>query len=120
MQNLSRRLLPIFLLTVTVASTGCGPIERMTILVDGVPHPPTALRMPRPDLFRSLHPRLASGARRDPGSVEDPELRSYRSGFWGTFPIPARDRPGCECDDKGACGRSGARYLLQGPGLEPP
>jgi hypothetical protein len=30
MQNLSRRLLPIFLLTVTVASTGCGPIERMT------------------------------------------------------------------------------------------
>jgi glycosyltransferase involved in cell wall biosynthesis len=70
------------------------PIERMTILVDGVPHRPTALRMPRPDLFRSLHPRLASGARRDPGSVEDPELRSYRSGFWGTFPIPARDRPG--------------------------
>ena len=70
------------------------PVERMTILVDGVPHRPTASRMPRPDLFRSLHPRLASGARRDPESVEDPELRSYRSGFWGTVPIPARERPG--------------------------
>jgi glycosyltransferase involved in cell wall biosynthesis len=69
-------------------------VERMTILVDGVPHRPTASRMPRPDLFRSLHPRLASGARRDPNSVEDPELRSYRSGFWGTVPIPARESPG--------------------------
>ena len=69
-------------------------VERVTILVDGAPHRPTASRMPRPDMFRSLHPRLASGAKRDPGSVADPELRSYRSGFWGTVPIPARDRPG--------------------------
>jgi glycosyltransferase involved in cell wall biosynthesis len=69
-------------------------VESVTILVDGVPHRPAASRMPRPDLFRSLHPRLDRAAERDQESLEDPELRSYRSGFWGTVPIPARVQPG--------------------------
>lgn len=71
-----------------------GSVERVAILVDGVPHRPVASRMPRPDLFRSLHPHLPPGATRDPESSDDPELRSYRSGFWGIVPIPARGRPG--------------------------
>jgi glycosyltransferase involved in cell wall biosynthesis len=44
------------------------PVRRLELLVDGVPHRPDAARMPRPDL----------------------EPAAYRSGFWGTVPIPAR------------------------------
>lgn len=32
--------------------------------------------------------------RHDPDSPSDPELRSYRSGFWATIPIGPRDQPG--------------------------
>jgi glycosyltransferase involved in cell wall biosynthesis len=53
--------------------------------------------MPRPDLFRRLHPSLSpeeeTSLARDPRSSEDPELRCYRSGFWATIPIEPRDRP---------------------------
>ena len=51
--------------------------------------------MPRRDLFGALHPMLgADGAvDRDPGSEDDPELRSYRSGFWATAPVKAGDGP---------------------------
>lgn len=59
-------------------------ISDLALMVDGVRHRPTASRMPRRDLFEWLH--------RSRG--EDPEGRSYRSGFWVTLPIPARDRPG--------------------------
>src|SRR3954454_14130106 len=73
-------------------------IERLEVVVDGVPHRPTAARMPRLDLFRALHPSIAAGEEqtkeRDPLSGEDPECRSYRSGFWATVPIPAPRRPG--------------------------
>ena len=54
--------------------------------------------MPRLDRFRQLHPTLPPGdagsAVRDHDSPRDPELRSYRSGFWATVPIEPRDRPG--------------------------
>jgi glycosyltransferase involved in cell wall biosynthesis len=73
-------------------------IERLEIAVDGVPHRPTAWGMPRLDLFHSLHPSIAEGEEssleRDPLSSDDPECRSYRSGFWATVPIGARAFPG--------------------------
>jgi glycosyltransferase involved in cell wall biosynthesis len=66
----------------------------MAITVDGVRHRPIAQRMPRLDRFRALHPTLASGdasvAAVDPESPRDPELRSYRSGFWATIPIDSQ------------------------------
>jgi glycosyltransferase involved in cell wall biosynthesis len=63
-------------------------IANLHIVVDGGRHRPTAFRMPRPDIFALLHPH---GAHRSP---EDPELRCFRSGFWGTVPIQARDCAG--------------------------
>ena len=54
--------------------------------------------MPRLDRFRQLHPTLppdrTTSAERDPDSPRDPELRSYRSGFWATVPIRPRRLPG--------------------------
>src|SRR5215211_5675391 len=58
-------------------------VAALELLVDGVRHRPAAVRMPRPDIFRMLHPAGRP-------SPEDPGLRCYRSGFWGTVPIPAR------------------------------
>jgi glycosyltransferase involved in cell wall biosynthesis len=62
-------------------------VAAVELLVDGVRHRPLAARMPRPDVFRALHPGGAA-------SPQDPSLRSFRSGFWATVPIAARDRPG--------------------------
>ena len=64
------------------------PVAELELLVDGTRHRLAAARMPRLDLFRMLHP---SGG---PASPDDPALRCYRSGFWATVPIEARDRPG--------------------------
>jgi hypothetical protein len=50
-------------------------VRSLELLVDGERHRPDAAGMPRPDLFAS-------------------EPRAFRSGFWGTVPITARDRPG--------------------------
>ena len=51
--------------------------------------------MPRLDFFADLHPGLdpfaTEGIDLDPGSAVDPQLRSYRSGFWGVAPVPASD-----------------------------
>jgi glycosyltransferase involved in cell wall biosynthesis len=73
-------------------------VADMTIVVNGVRHRPTAQQMPRLDRFRELHhhlaPRDARSVDRDPDSSRDPELRSYRSGFWATIPIESRQRPG--------------------------
>jgi len=47
--------------------------------------------MPRLDLFKSLHPLIPDGEvteTHDAGSLEDPELRSFRSGFWATVDVP--------------------------------
>ncbi len=58
-------------------------------------------RMPRPDQFEALHIGLdplhppADGA--DPASADDPELRSYRSGFWAIVPV-ASPTPGARVD----------------------
>jgi glycosyltransferase involved in cell wall biosynthesis len=77
------------------------PHQRVTdvaIAVNGSRHRPTAQRMPRLDRFRELHPTRPPGEAgsvgRDRDSPRDPELRSYRSGFWATVPIEPRERPG--------------------------
>ena len=68
------------------------------LTVDGVRHRPIAQRMPRAGLFRKLHPDLPRGGAGsvdgDPRSQRDPELLSYRSGFWATVPIGPVDREG--------------------------
>src|SRR4051794_34990925 len=70
-------------------------VERLEIIVGGVAHEPTAWGMPRLDLFRALHPSIAKGEEplkeRDPLSGDDPECRSYRSGFWATVPVAPHD-----------------------------
>jgi len=73
-------------------------VREMAILVDGASHPADAQRMPRVDLFRSLHPSVAEGEEgsleADPLSSEDPNCLSFRSGFWATVPVAPRSRPG--------------------------
>jgi GT2 family glycosyltransferase len=73
-------------------------IRRLDFLLDGEPQPVAAQRMPRLDPFRALHPTLdpyaTVGTDFDPASDEDPNLYSYRSGFWGIVSIPARDATG--------------------------
>jgi glycosyltransferase involved in cell wall biosynthesis len=72
-------------------------VTGLELLVDGVAQRPTAIRMPRPDIFRAVHPGVPPAAAGslpgDPDSDEDPELRCYRSGFWGTVTIPAHRSP---------------------------
>jgi glycosyltransferase involved in cell wall biosynthesis len=62
-------------------------ITGLSFVVDGEPQPVAAWGMPRLDPFRALHPTLdpfaTTALERDAASTEDPELRSYRSGFWG-------------------------------------
>lgn len=66
-------------------------VAALELIVDGSSHRPTAMRMPRRDLFEWL----SSGRAREPGDPEeDPERRSYRSGFWATVPIRAGAAPG--------------------------
>ncbi len=73
-------------------------IAEIAIVVNGKRHRPTAQKMPRLDRFRELHPTLGPREARsvdgDPDSPSDPELGSYRSGFWATVPIEPRERPG--------------------------
>jgi glycosyltransferase involved in cell wall biosynthesis len=73
-------------------------VRGLKLLVDGVPQRLAASRMPRLDLFQMLHPGLALGkiasTRHDSNSRVDPEVRCYRSGFWATIRISARDLPG--------------------------
>jgi glycosyltransferase involved in cell wall biosynthesis len=69
-------------------------IELLAFVVDGVEQPVAAHSMPRLDPFRVLHPAVdpyeTAGVVRDPESREDPELRSYRSGFWGLVRVGSR------------------------------
>ncbi|HYZ81413.1 MAG TPA: glycosyltransferase, partial [Solirubrobacteraceae bacterium] len=68
-------------------------IRGLSFELDGTPHPVMAFGMPRLDPFVELHPGIdpyaAAALTGDPGSAEDPELRSYRSGFWGLVPVGA-------------------------------
>lgn len=52
-------------------------VTGLTLEIDGARHRPDAVRMPRRDLWEWLQ---ATG--------EDPEGRSYRSGFWATVTVP--------------------------------
>jgi len=65
----------------------------LEVLVDGDAAPVTDFGLPRLDLFRRLHPNLGAGGDppippEDRDSLEDPEVRCYRSGFWATVTIP--------------------------------
>jgi glycosyltransferase involved in cell wall biosynthesis len=66
-------------------------VRELRFVLDGVRQPTMAHGMPRLDPFAELHPGLdpyeAGALAADPGSVEDPELRSYASGFWGLVRI---------------------------------
>ena len=53
-------------------------VDEIELCVDGLSVRPTAERMPRRDLFEWIG-----------GTDEDPEGRSYRSGFWSTVPVRA-------------------------------
>jgi glycosyltransferase involved in cell wall biosynthesis len=69
-------------------------IDSLAFVVDGVEQPVAAHSMPRLDPFRALHPGVdpygTADVDRDPESAEDPELRSYRSGFWGLVRLTPR------------------------------
>ena len=73
-------------------------VGELAIVVNGERHRPTAQQMPRLDRFQELHPSLPpdrlTSAEHDPDSPLDPELRSYRSGFWATVPIEPREQTG--------------------------
>jgi hypothetical protein len=62
-------------------------IASLRFTVQGTEQAVWAHGMPRLDYFRALHPGLdpysAADLPSDPGSPQDPLLRSYRSGFWG-------------------------------------
>jgi GT2 family glycosyltransferase len=66
-------------------------ITRLEFALDGRPQPVAGWGMPRLDPFRALHPDLdpfqTQALTDDPSSTEDPQLRSYRSGFWGLLQI---------------------------------
>jgi glycosyltransferase involved in cell wall biosynthesis len=66
-------------------------IRTLTFLVDGEPQPLMAQQAPRLDVFEALHPTLdplrTGGIAIDPDSEDDPQLRSYRSGFWGILEL---------------------------------
>ena len=66
-------------------------ISGLQFVLDGELQPVKAWGMPRLDYFRALHPSVdpwpSAGLRADPDSAEDPELHSYRSGFWGLVRI---------------------------------
>jgi glycosyltransferase involved in cell wall biosynthesis len=68
-------------------------ITGLKFVLDGRPQPVMAHGMPRLDYFRVLHPSIdpfrSAGIVHDPDSEEDPELHSYRSGFWGLLRIAA-------------------------------
>jgi glycosyltransferase involved in cell wall biosynthesis len=78
-----------------------GRIRALAFVVDGDVQPIARHGMPRSDVFKALHPDIdpygTAGMESDPQSADDPELRSFRSGFWGVARIPARDHPG-ECE----------------------
>ncbi len=73
-------------------------VESIDLIVRGNATTVAALRMPRLDLFRSLHPMLSEDdeatIETDPASVEDPGVHSFRSAFWATVPVPALDYEG--------------------------
>jgi glycosyltransferase involved in cell wall biosynthesis len=76
-----------------------APLRSLSFLLDGQPQPVAAYGMPRLDVLAAHHPGVDPYATAemasDPQSPHDPALHSYRSGFWGTIRIPARDPGRC-------------------------
>ena len=68
-----------------------GEISELAIVVEGEPQPVLAHGMPRIDFFASVHPGIdpyeTAGLTQDSASADDPQLRAYRSGFWGIAAI---------------------------------
>jgi glycosyltransferase involved in cell wall biosynthesis len=66
-------------------------ITGLALVLDGAPQPVMAYGMPRLDYFRVLHPSIdpyqSGELQSDTSSPEDPQLHSYRSGFWGLVRI---------------------------------
>jgi glycosyltransferase involved in cell wall biosynthesis len=73
-------------------------IRSLSFVLDGEAQSVASHGMPRLDPFRALHPSLdpfqSAALRSDPSSPQDPELRSYRSGFWGLVRIAAANPAG--------------------------
>ena len=72
----------------------------LALRVDGSPQPLMAYGMPRSDVFTVLHPAIDSAdsapLTSDPDSPSDPQLLSFRSGFWGLAHIGPSE-PGSDC-----------------------
>ena len=75
-------------------------VRSLGLRVDGSPQPLMAYGMPRSDVFTVLHPAIDSAdsaqLTSDPDSPSDPQLLSFRSGFWGLARIGPRE-PGNDC-----------------------
>jgi hypothetical protein len=70
-------------------------------------------RMPRADVYRTLHPfESESGLEPDDAETEDPNAHSYRSGFWATVPI--------EMPESGSLAVSLRATLSDGSSVETP
>ena len=69
-------------------------IRSLSLVVDGHAQPVMAHEMPRLDVLEALHPGLDPDALAeieiDPASAEDPQMLSYRSGFWGVAAVTSR------------------------------
>jgi glycosyltransferase involved in cell wall biosynthesis len=70
-------------------------IRSLSLIVDGQPQAVMEHGMPRLDVMRALHPGVdpygTGGMESDPASEEDPNLLSYRSGFWGMARLLPRE-----------------------------
>ncbi len=69
-------------------------VRGLRFVLDGHEQPVEAHGMPRVDEFQALHPELdvfaIDGMEADGRSPEDPNLRGYLTGFWGTVKIGPR------------------------------
>jgi len=69
-------------------------VRGLRFVLDGREQPVEAHGMPRIDEFQALHPEIdvfaIDGMEVDRGSPEDPNLRGYLTGFWGTVKIGPR------------------------------
>ncbi len=104
-------------------------ISELSFVLDGRRQAVEAHSMPRLDFFQSLHPELdvyaTEGMRADTGSPQDPNLRAYLAGFWGTVEIgPRPDGPfaialRAELEDRSAVTVPLATLTATGPPATP-
>ena len=73
-------------------------VQSVEVIAGGSATPSTVHGMPRLDVYRALHPMGENGSTpdHDPASADDPELKSYRSGFWATIPVEVPEAGGLE------------------------